>query len=133
MSINENHNKSVQCMSHPVIKTLDSSGHAPLKINVLNFYSPSPLFRTPRLVKFKFIVRNQLDFRSRIVSCLSLCHTSVGFFACSVFHRSQSVPCCNYLFQGDIRAGEDVGSRFLCVVEQLPSQLRLVLSHVELL
>ena len=28
------------------ISALDSSGHAPLKINILNFHSLSPLFRT---------------------------------------------------------------------------------------
>ena len=51
---------------------LDSSGHAPLKINVLNFYSLSPLFRTSTLVKLKFFVCNRLDFRRCIVSCPSL-------------------------------------------------------------
>ena len=37
---------------------LDSSGHAPLKINVLNFYSLPPLFRRSSLVKLKFTVCN---------------------------------------------------------------------------
>ena len=51
---------------------LDSCGHAPLKINVVNFYSLSPLFRTSSLVKLKFTVCNRLDFRPCIVSCPSL-------------------------------------------------------------